>query len=132
MMGEPMLRVLGTPRRFCDGVSRREALTAGALSVLGGCFNLPNLLTLEARRPPDARPGKAKNVLLLYLHGGAPTQDMFDLEAAFVKDRPARPADLCATIYHCLGIDPEAPIADRSGRAVSVAQGGEPIREILV
>ena len=77
-----MLRVLGNPRRFCDGVTRREALTAGALSVLGGCFNLPSLLALEERRPRDARRGKAKSVLVLYLHGGAPTQDMFDLKPA--------------------------------------------------
>jgi hypothetical protein len=75
-----MLRMLGNPRRFCDGVTRREALTAGALSVLGGAFNLPSLLALEQHRPATARSGKAKNVLLLYLHGGAPTQDMFDLK----------------------------------------------------
>jgi Protein of unknown function (DUF1501) len=77
-----VLRMLGSPRRFCDGVTRREALTAGALSVLGGGFTLPRLLALEERRPAGARPGKAKSVLLLYLHGGAPTQDMFDLKPA--------------------------------------------------
>src|SRR5262249_59718418 len=75
-----MLRMLGNPRQFCDGITRREALTAGALSVLGGAFNLPSLLALEQRRPASARPGKAKSVLLLYLHGGAPTHDMFDLK----------------------------------------------------
>ena len=75
-----MLRMLGNPRRFCDGVTRREALTAGALSVLGSGFRLSDLLAGEERRPPGARPGKAKSVLLLYLHGGAPTQDMFDLK----------------------------------------------------
>src|SRR5438067_9875312 len=74
----PMLRMLGNPRRFCDGVTRREALSAGGLSVLGGAFNLPSLLALEQARPAAAPSGKAKNVLLLYLHGGAPTQDMFD------------------------------------------------------
>jgi hypothetical protein len=42
-----------------------------------------------------------------------------------------RPADVCATIYHCLGIDPDTPVADRAGRAVPVAHGGEPIREVL-
>src|SRR5262245_45947510 len=77
-----MLRMLGSPRQFCDGVTRREALTAGALSVLGGFFNLPSLLALAERRPATARPGKARSVLLLYLHGGAPTQDMFDLKPA--------------------------------------------------
>jgi hypothetical protein len=75
-----MLRVLGNPRRFCDGITRRQVLTAGALSVLGGGFNLPNLLAKEERRPSGSRPGKAKSVLVLYLHGGAPTQDMFDMK----------------------------------------------------
>src|SRR5215470_16617759 len=74
-----MLRILGHPRRFCDGVTRREALAAGALTALGGALNLPGLLAREEQRPAG---GKAKNVLLLYLHGGAPTQDMFDLKPA--------------------------------------------------
>src|SRR5947209_14683064 len=65
----PMLRVLGRPRRFCDGVTRREAMTVGALSVLGGGFNLPTLLASEERKPATA---KAKNVFVIYLHGGAP------------------------------------------------------------
>jgi hypothetical protein len=75
-----MLQVLGLPRRFCDGVTRREAITAGALSVLGGAFNLPSLLATEERHSQGSRAGKAKNVLMIYLHGGAPTQDMFDLK----------------------------------------------------
>src|SRR5713226_1887530 len=55
-----------------------------------------------------------------------------DAHAAYVKDRPVNTADICATIYHCLGIDPDMPIHDRSGQPTAVAQGGEPIREILV
>ena len=54
-----------------------------------------------------------------------------DAHAAYVKDRPVSPADLCATIYHCLGIDPEMPVHDRAGRPVPIAQGGQPIRDIL-
>ena len=80
-----MLRMLDNPRGFCDGVTRREALTAGALSALGGFFTLHNLQALEQQRPADASPGKAKSVLLLYLHGGAPAQDMFDMK----PDTPA-------------------------------------------
>jgi hypothetical protein len=78
-----MLRVLGRPRRFCDGVTRREAMTVGALSVLGAGFNLPTLLASEERHTR----GRAKNVMVLYLHGGAPTQDMFDL-------KPNAPAEI--------------------------------------
>ncbi|HZY89595.1 MAG TPA: DUF1501 domain-containing protein [Gemmataceae bacterium] len=54
-----------------------------------------------------------------------------DAQAAFVKDRPVRPADIVATVYECLGIDPDLPVYDRSGRPVPVAQGGQPIREVL-
>lgn len=74
-----MLTMLGSPRRCCDGLTRRETLRAGALALLGG-FNLPNLLQAEAARPAEARPGKARSVILLYLLGGAATQDMFDLK----------------------------------------------------
>ncbi len=54
-----------------------------------------------------------------------------DAQAAFVKDRPVRPADLCATVYEALGINPDMPVNDRAGRPVPVACGGEPVREVL-
>src|SRR5438552_7476346 len=75
-----MLTMLGSPRRCCDGLTRRETLKVGALSVLGGSFNLPGLLRAEESRPANARTGKAKSVIVLYLLGGAATQDMFDLK----------------------------------------------------
>src|SRR5437016_3989522 len=75
-----MLTLLGSKRRLCDGLTRRETLKAGALSLLGGALNLPSLLRAEEHRGARARTGKAKSVILLYLLGGAPTQDMFDLK----------------------------------------------------
>jgi hypothetical protein len=72
-----MITMLGTPRRCCDGLTRRETLKAGALSLLGGGFTLPNLLRAEQAAH---KPGKAKSVILLYLLGGAATQDMWDLK----------------------------------------------------
>ena len=83
-----MITMLGSPRRCCDGLTRRETLKAGALSLLGGGFTLPHLLRAEeAARARGARPGKAKSVMLLYLLGGAATQDMWDL-------KPAAPAEV--------------------------------------
>jgi hypothetical protein len=76
-----MITVLGSPRLCCDGVTRRETLKVGALSLLGGFLNLPSLLALEKSRA-HVRQSKAKNVILLYLQGGPPTQDMFDLKPA--------------------------------------------------
>ncbi len=54
-----------------------------------------------------------------------------DGQAAYVKDRPISPADVCATIYELLGIDPDMTVPDRSGRPVPVAQGGRAIREMM-
>src|ERR1700732_2784877 len=75
-----MITLLGTRRLCCDGLTRRETLKAGALSLLGGFFNLPSLLALEQSGSTHVRPGKAKSVLLIYLQGGPATQDMFDLK----------------------------------------------------
>jgi hypothetical protein len=71
-----MITMLGSPRRCCDGMTRRETLQVGALSMLGGMFGTPQL----ASALPSNKRGKAKNVIVLYLLGGAPTQDMFDMK----------------------------------------------------
>jgi hypothetical protein len=75
-----MITLLGSPRLCCDGLTRRETLRVGALSLLCGFFNLPSLLALEQARRSAARPGRARSVILLYLQGGPATQDMFDLK----------------------------------------------------
>src|ERR1043166_9177847 len=75
-----MITMLGSPRRMCDGLTRRVTLKAGALSLLGGAFNLPSLLWAEENRGAHVPRPKAKSVILLYLLGGAPTQDMFDMK----------------------------------------------------
>jgi hypothetical protein len=81
-----MITMLGSPRRCCDGITRRQTLQAGALSLLGG-FGLPQLLHADQQRKPDQPLGHAKNVICLFLLGGAATQDMFDL-------KPNAPADI--------------------------------------
>src|SRR6202047_4626147 len=75
-----MITLLGTRRLCCDGQTRRETLKAGALSLLGGFFNLPSLLALERERSTRTVRRTVRNVLLLYLQGGPATQDMFDLK----------------------------------------------------
>src|SRR5262245_1723668 len=80
-----MVTLLGTPRRCCDGLTRRETLKAGALSLLGSGFTLPNLLRAEQGRTKSKRKGRAKSVICLYLLGGAGSQDMWDLK----PDAPA-------------------------------------------
>lgn len=79
-----MLTMLGSPRRCCDGITRRETLKAGALTALGG-LSLVDLLHAQENAGARKRTGKAKNVIVLYLLGGAATQDMWDMK----PDAPA-------------------------------------------
>ena len=46
-----------------------------------------------------------------------------DRFAAEPATNPTPPADLAATIYHCLGIDPRLEIRDRLGRPVTLCEG---------
>ena len=54
-----------------------------------------------------------------------------DRDAAFVKDCPISPADVCATIYHCLGIDPHQELQTGSGRPVTLFREGKVIDRLL-
>lgn len=46
-------------------------------------------------------------------------------------ERPLKPADLLATIYKVLGIDPNTTFPNHAGRPIAILDDGEPIREIL-
>ncbi len=61
--------------RLCDGVSRRNFLKVGALGAAG--LTLSQLFSLEAAA--GIRNSK-KSVILVYLVGGPPHQDLFDLK----------------------------------------------------
>jgi hypothetical protein len=53
-----------------------------------------------------------------------------DRYAAYPAESPTSPADLAATIYHCLGVDPRALLRDRLGRPLTLCEGS-PIQAIL-
>jgi hypothetical protein len=75
-----MLTILGRPYRLCDQVSRRSFLRIGGLA-LGG-LSLPEILRAEAASG-GTRSHKA--VIMIFLSGGPPHQDMVDLK----PDAPA-------------------------------------------
>jgi hypothetical protein len=53
-----------------------------------------------------------------------------DRSAAYPSTNPVSPADLAATIYHCLGIDPRTEVKDQEGRPFLVGTG-KPIGAIV-
>lgn len=73
-----MLTIQGPARSnasFCDRVSRRDLLRIGSLGIAG--LTLPNLLRAEAHAGVKR---SNKSVIMIYLVGGPPHQDMFDLK----------------------------------------------------
>ena len=77
-----MLKLVGHKYRHCDGVTRRQFLTAGALTM--GGFTLADLLRAEA----TAGIGSSnKAIINIHLDGGPPQMDMIDL-------KPHAPAEL--------------------------------------
>lgn len=55
-----------------------------------------------------------------------------DSQAAYPKDHPVSPGDICATMYHLLGVDPEGMVPDHTGRPTHISHGGGVINPILV
>ena len=78
-----MLIVPGQPNSgasFCDGLTRRNFLQIGTLGGAG--LTLPGLLRAEAESGSRAN----KSVIMIYLVGGPPHQDMFDLKPNAPKE----------------------------------------------
>ena len=79
-----MLTIFGKPHRtkgFCDGVNRRDFLRIGSMAV--GGLSLPGLLAAEA----NAGVGHShKAIINIFLPGGPPHQDMWDLKVDAPKE----------------------------------------------
>jgi hypothetical protein len=81
-----MLTIFGKPGRhggFCDGVTRRDFLTIGG-TLVGGALSLPRLLAAEAK---SGIRSSHRAVINVYLPGGPPHMDMWDL-------KPDAPSDI--------------------------------------
>jgi hypothetical protein len=112
-----MFALVDRPVKLCHGLSRRELLRVGGLSVLG--LSLPTLLQAGTRTTPRtgaATFGRARNVIFLWLQGGPPQHETFDPK----PDAPAevrgefRPiATNVPGIHFCELLPRSAAIADK-------------------
>lgn len=76
-----MLQVLGSPKRLCDGVTRRDMLQVGGLGMLG--LSLEQYLRLQAVQAAESTAasfGKAKSCILLFLYGSPSQLELADLK----------------------------------------------------
>ena len=79
-----MFNVSFGKHRYCDGISRRDALRLGTTGLLGG-LSLPTLLELEATAALASEP-KAKACIFMMLEGGPSHIDMWDLKPNAPKE----------------------------------------------
>src|SRR5947209_5974879 len=77
MEGTVMLMLTRSRERFCDGMSRRAFLKIGGLAI--GGLGLPDLLRLEAQGNLSR---SHKAVIMVFLPGGPPHQDIVDLKSS--------------------------------------------------
>src|SRR3954463_2513187 len=80
-----MIRVLGGPKRLCDGLTRRDLLHVGALGLLGlGRNDGGALRSAQAGTVAPAVPGgiggfgQAKACILLFMYGSPSQLETFD------------------------------------------------------
>src|SRR5262245_32204581 len=86
-----MLRVLGSPQRLCDGLTRRDLLQVGS-AAFGG-LGLSHLLQAKAAASPVSADsfGRAKHCIVLFLYGSPSQLETFDM-------KPDAPAEIRGTM----------------------------------
>jgi hypothetical protein len=83
-----MLTLLGQPTRYCDGLTRRESLKIGAFAFGATTLTLADVYRAEAaakKQDPTRSLAQHRAVINIFLGGGPPHQDMWDLK----MDAPA-------------------------------------------
>jgi hypothetical protein len=111
-----------------DDLSDRGLLAETLVIVMGEFGRTPKLNTQGGR---DHWP-RVFSVLLA--GGGVPGGQAIgssDATGESPKDRPLTPADLAATIYTLLGIDPQQLLHTADGRPVHVSRDGRVVKELV-
>ena len=110
-------------------------LLESTLIVMASEFGrTPKLSTLDTSYPLPGRDHWGACGSMFFAGAGIKTGQVVgttDKQGAYPLTRPYGPADIAATIYHSLGIEPEARIHDRQNRPAPVLDHGKPIDEVL-
>jgi len=113
---QTMLRLLGSPRRLCGGLTRRDWMHVGGLGFLG--LSLADAQRLQAETPPvdGINFGKAKSCILLLPYGSPPQHETFDPKPNAPQEVRGvhNPISTALTgVQFCEGLPRVAQIADR-------------------
>ncbi len=96
--------------------------------VMGDFGRTPKVNAMDGR---DHWPRAASAILAGGGVRGGTVVGATDDRGEQVVERPVTPADLSATIYTLLGVDPAAEIVTRDQRPIRLVREGEPVHELL-
>ncbi|MEZ6047366.1 MAG: DUF1501 domain-containing protein [Planctomycetaceae bacterium] len=81
-----MLNIFGNSSRMCDGISRRSFLQIGGFTFGSmASLSLPQILRAESISG-HATPNSHKAIINVFLAGGAPHQDMWEIKTEAPKE----------------------------------------------
>lgn len=129
---KPMDQAVGA---LLEDLSQRGLLEDTLVMVMGEFSRTPRLnngLPGQSTVPGRDHWGNAISVMLA--GGGLKTGQIVgatNSKGEHPVDRPLRPYDILATVYHVLGIDPAQSFLDHTGRPVPILGEGQAIREII-
>src|SRR6516225_4544689 len=78
-----MLSLYGQKNRFCDGVTRRSFLRIGAFGMGAVGFTLADVMRAQ---PAEKAATGAPSVINIFLGGGPPHQDMWEIKTEAPKE----------------------------------------------
>ena len=73
-----MLEILGSQKRLCNGITRRDLLHVGGISALGLSLNHPQRVQAATAAQVAGGPAKAKACIFVFLFGSPPQHETFD------------------------------------------------------
>jgi hypothetical protein len=117
-----------------EDLEDRGLLEKVLVVVMGEFGRTPKLNTGQPGIPVPGRDhwGNAISAMLAGggLRGGV-VVGATNAKAEHPVDRALKPADLLATVYHVLGIDPNLTFKDHTGRPIAILDEGKPIAEVI-
>ena len=117
-----------------EDLSDRGMLNDVLVMVMGEFGRTPKINEGQPGIPIPGRDHWGDVFSVMLAGGGLKTGQVIgasSVNGEFPIERPLTPADVLATVYHMLGIDPEQTFNDFAGRPVPIIDGGQAIREII-
>lgn len=115
-----MIRVLGGPKRLCDGLTRRDLLRVGAAGLLG-LGSGAVAANASSHRPASF--GRAKSCILLYLYGAPSQIETFD-------PKPKAPLEIRGEFQSIPSVVPGLDVCEGLPRLAKVMDKASVIRSV--